>query len=248
MSEQSAGAPTRLIAAPWATLADLPDDAPKAHDPDYDALLWQASETLYLLTARQWPGTTTALRWLSSVRGRRCWTPAEQLATAAWPTVPTGWYARDTGTGWRTLQLPDPPVVELLSVRAGGEPVEVDAVLPAGLLTRADGQPWPADGVEVSYRHGLNPPAGGRTSAILLTVELGKAWAREKSCRLPQRAVTVAREGVTVTMIDKLEMLAQGRVGIFEIDSWITSVNPARLQRRSRVWSPDTAGRRRARP
>lgn len=244
MTEPASHEPTRLIAAPWATLDDLPDTRPKAHDPDYQALLWQASETLYHLSGRQWPGATTAMRWLTSVRGRRCWTPHEQLAAAAWPASPVPVVER--GDGWRTLQLPDPPVTEILSVRAGGDLVDVDPQLPVGLIRRRDGQPWPVDGVEVTYRHGLHPPAGGRTSAILLTVELGKAWAQDKSCRLPQRMQTLTREGVTVGFIDKFEALDKGRTGIYEIDLWISSVNPHRLQRRSRVWSPDTAGRRRA--
>lgn len=239
----AATSPTRLIAAPWATIADLPASRAEAYDPDYEELLWQASETLYLLTGRQWPGQSTVTRRLVAVAGRYTWTVAEQLAAAAWPVAPT-WRARDTGTGWRTLQLPDSPVTAVDEVLVDGQAVDVEAQLPVGLIARRDGQPWPRAGAEVTYTRGLPPPAGGRTSTILLTVELGKAWARDKTCRLPANATTVSREGITVTSIDKAEFLDKGRIGIPEIDQWITSVNPRRLQRRARVWSPDTAGRR----
>lgn len=235
--------PTRLIAAPWATIADLPSSRADAFDPDYEELLWQASETLYLLTGRQWPGRSTVTRRLVRVGNRYAWTVGGQLAAAAWPVAPA-WRAYDTGTGWRTLQLPDSPVTAIDEVLVDGQAVDVDAQLPVGLISRRDGQPWPPSGAEVTYSRGLAPPAGGRTCAIAFTVELGKAWARDKTCRIPANATTVSREGITVTSIDKAEFLDKGRTGIPEIDQWITSVNPHRLQRRARVWSPDTAGRR----
>lgn len=243
MSQDAAAGATRLIVAPWATLDDLPEDRPRAHDPDYEALLWQASEVLYGLTGRQWSGERTSTRRLDRVGERLCWCSIGGLAAAAWPAPRLLW-AYFTNPGGRVLQLPDPPVVEVLTVLVDGDPVAVEAQLPVGLLRRADGAPWPDDGVEVTYRHGLAPPVGGHRAAIQLTLELGKAWAQDKSCRLPQRVQTIVREGVTVTFVDKFEALDQGRTGVYEIDLWITSVNPAKLTRRSRVWSPDIARRR----
>jgi len=240
---------TRDIVAPWATLEQLPEDAPTAHDPDYQELLWEASEILYRLSGSQYRGEAKRLIALDSYRAQRCWSQTEQMIAASWPSMPLGVRYPGHTPNWETVQLPDSPILAVEEVRIGDEVLDTTgwwAQLPAGLLHRVGGTSWPEHGLQVRYRYGIPPPAGGVRSAILLTVELGKAWARDSSCRLPKRIQTITREGVSVGFFDKFEGLDAGRTGIFDIDLWINSVNPSRLRRRPRVWSPDTAGRRRS--
>lgn len=240
----------KLICGPWADLTDLPTPRPDVPDPQFEALLWMASEMLWSMSGRQFSGgceSTVTLR--ESPRGGYCW------ADIAWPLIDGyyGWWpVRGPwrgGSGRRVVALPDPPVTAVSSVTVDGTPVEYWVTLPAGLVRRADGAAWPADGtLNITYSHGVPPPIGGRQSAVTLAVELAKAITSDPSCKLPQRLQTVSREGVTVGFQDSFESLDKGRTGIWSIDAWLASVNPAGLTRRARVWTPELARPERINP
>jgi hypothetical protein len=82
---------------------------------------------------------------------------------------------------------------------------------------------------------GLAAMAMGEVSIELLHAMCGGV------CKLPSRAVTVSRQGVTVEMGTPAEYVAAGLLGLPLADALIVASNPGRLVQRSRVYSPDMA-------
>lgn len=122
-----------------------------------------------------------------------------------------------------------------------------------GILYRTDGGVWPECNDELSdprepgslaweitYQRGYPVPTGGQVSAYLLACELAKAMCGDNDCALPRRVQSVTRQGVSVAILDSFEDLDEGRTGIWEIDSWLSSVS---FQQASppQVFSPDIA-------
>lgn len=143
------------------------------------------------------------------------------------------------------------PVDSVLEVRHDGD------VLPAGAyvvydhreLVRVDGECWPdcqdltaaADQpgtLAVTYGLGTPVPAAGIAAASAYACEILKSCL-DLPCRLPRRVTNITRQGVTYSLLDPMEMLTDGLTGLYEVDAWIIAVNPARLGRGARVYSPD---------
>jgi hypothetical protein len=61
----------------------------------------------------------------------------------------------------------------------------------------------------------------------------------------PERVTQVTRQGVSAKTVDSQDMIAAGMTGIYEVDLWVMSVNPHKLQRQARVFSPDMGRPRR---
>jgi hypothetical protein len=108
-------------------------------------------------------------------------------------------------------------------------------------LVRTNGIPWVLDAIhelEIVYTHGTPPPAAGKRAAIRLANELILSDKGSSLCALPERISTVARQGVTYTMLDPQEFISNGKVGIYEIDLFLAAVNPYRAKKRPKVFSP----------
>ncbi len=234
-------APTRLICAPWVTLADLPASKPTLDDDTWEDLTWAASELLYTWSGRQYSGGCTSTVVLDTPPGaagaQPCWHHWED------PWVPRG---RRGVRATVVALLPDSPVTSVDMVTIGTTDlvagVDYTVELPVGMVTRTGGREWPTDGsARITYRHGIMPPIGGQRAAAMFTVELGKAWSGGK-CELPKRVQSVVRQGLSY---DMSSTQSGWGTGLWEIDSWLLSVNPNRLMRRSSAWSPDKLHARR---
>jgi len=105
-------------------------------------------------------------------------------------------------------------------------------------LPRSHGGGWGGGAFAVTYRQGLEVPAGGRWAAGAYACEL-LAACMGGDCELPQRVQTLTREGVTMSFLDPMEFLDHGRTGVAATDTWIASVNPHGLVAPSTVYSPD---------
>lgn len=127
-----------------------------------------------------------------------------------------------------------------------------------GNLVRTDGLAWPEcqDATvpngsvgtwSISYRHGKPVPPGGQVAAGILACEFAKAMCNDSSCALPKRVQSITRQGVSVAFLDAQEFLDQGKTGIYTVDLWLHSVNPNRLARRARAYSPAKLRRGRTR-
>jgi len=91
---------------------------------------------------------------------------------------------------------------------------------------------------EVSYLWGLPVPSVLQRAAGELACE----WAKNctgAACRLPQRVTSIARQGVTVSLVDVDQLLMNGLTGLTTVDSIIQRFNPSRLASRMSVASPD---------
>jgi hypothetical protein len=93
--------------------------------------------------------------------------------------------------------------------------------------------------VTITYRWGANLPGGASAALGELAYEFVRGMT-DQTCKLSSRAVSIARQGVTIDMLDAQELLDSGVTGLPLTDSLIRSVNPMRRQFRSRVLSPDS--------
>lgn len=243
--------PTRSICRPWAQVSQLPEQRPKLDTDAWERLLWQASELLYALSARQYSGGCESRVALTTrPDGHAGWTWPWDTVVA---DVPGGALSGTLlgrltgGAGWSVVALPDPPVTEVVAVSLNGQPIRVTTDPTTGHMWRADHRSWRhGDDLQVTYRHGLAPPIGGVEAALVLAVELGKAKVSDASCRLPKRVQTITREGVTVGFQDNtLAGLDAGRTGIWEVDVWLRAENPHAMARRPRVIVPGRGRMRR---
>ncbi|WP_280758935.1 hypothetical protein [Prescottella agglutinans] len=117
-------------------------------------------------------------------------------------------------------------------------------------LIRVDGKLWPQrqnlavadDAVgafTVTYMQGIEVPLGGQLAAGDLALEFLRARKSDGRCKIPDRAISVSRQGVDIELVDAQVLFEQGLTGIAAVDQWIASVNPHKLKSRPRVFSPD---------
>jgi hypothetical protein len=93
--------------------------------------------------------------------------------------------------------------------------------------------------LQVTYLRGLPVPDALLTAAGTLACEYAKACSGA-ACRLPSRVASVARQGVSVTMVDVDTLLKHNLTGIQEVDQVIVSLNPHGLHGKTRFYSPDS--------
>lgn len=242
------------LCSAWARLGDIPQrrlDAITIGDSDeWERLLWRASERLFWASGMQYRGAGGA---------RTVHLRIDHSSPVSWPRDRASWGDSINGVPIdarsvlahnprepRSLWLPDPDVTAVEEVLVDGEvlaPADYRLEL-EGVLTRVTagrcGGGWPLhDGaVEVRYLYGRTPPRGGVSAAADLAVEYGRQLAGLTS-ELPDRVLTVTREGVTWTYADPAEALKHGLTGIQRIDDWVRSVNPYLRSGEAEVISPD---------
>ena len=99
------------------------------------------------------------------------------------------------------------------------------------------GSPCGASCVKVSYVYGTGLPQEARYVTSMFAAEFLKDWSG-LNCQLPRRVKNVDREGVSI-VFDPQDFLTDGRVGLYEVDLFLRSVNPTKAAMPSRVFSPD---------
>jgi hypothetical protein len=107
------------------------------------------------------------------------------------------------------------------------------------------GAGWSPSQVEVTYTYGTPPPTAGRSAARLLASELVKLYENDDSCALPQRVTSVARQGVSYTILDNQDFIDELRTGLYAVDLFLKTANPDKARARARVFSPDQPRARR---
>jgi hypothetical protein len=156
------------------------------------------------------------------------------------------------------VKLSGYPVREIIEVKIDGAVVDpADYRLDEWrYLTRVDGGRWPncqrldlddtEDGTfSVRYTYGQNPPVYGQLAARQLACETYKGCAGDE-CALPEGVSRVVRQGI---VIEKLAFVAWGRqggswrTGLYFVDAFLNSVNPAGIKRRPTIWSPASQAR-----
>ena len=220
------------VCASWAAETDLPDscDLTAVKPATLTKALRFASDVLYNLTGQQWPGECT-----DTVR----------------PCRGAHGFCDRCGWGAQTVTLPGQPVISIDEVLLNGDVVDPawytlrdNAMLAA--VRQPDGQRmvWPCcqdlsrpsteqGTFEISYTFGGLPDQGGVLAAALLGWEFAVSWTPDcsASCRLPQRVQTITRGGVSMTVLDPLDLFDRGRTGVPDVDMWLMSKRQGRSSR-----------------
>lgn len=120
------------------------------------------------------------------------------------------------------------------------------------LLVRTDGHIWPicqdltksdsATGTwSVTVNFGQDVPVLGQVAVGELACQITKLILGDKSCMLPKPVQQLVRQGVTLNFLDPNEVFANGRIGLYIGDLFITTTNPHGLAERSQVYDVDNA-------
>ena len=95
----------------------------------------------------------------------------------------------------------------------------------------------------VEYMQGIPVPSVLRRAAGELACEWIKSC-QGLPCRLPQRITSIARQGISISMVPVEDLLRNGLTGVFTVDQLIRSFNPYGLVSRMGIASPDDPGAR----
>lgn len=134
---------------------------------------------------------------------------------------------------WDVVALGQVPTVVITDVSlVGGASTVVQVVNEAGCL--ADPGTW-----HIRYNYGKPVTEGGRMAAAIFACQIALNRCGGSGCILPQRVKEITRQGVSMLFADPLEFLQNFQTGIYEVDMWLASVNPNKLQRRARVFRAD---------
>lgn len=112
----------------------------------------------------------------------------------------------------------------------------------------ATGIPWTPCNLEITYSYGTYAPTMGRMAARALATEFVKLFEGSDDCALPQRVTSIARQGVSYTLLDNQDFIEEMRTGIYLIDLFLKSTNPDKARAKARVFSVDVPRGRRYTP
>lgn len=221
------------MATLWISAADTIDPA----GPYTESAVQFASLVLYKLTAEKYTGVGTTTEVYTSDASLSS-APSSALIDGRFYAAP-----RFTDVAHRNLRLRQTPVRSVQSVRYFGRELDPSeySLRNNAYIVRTNGIPWvfdPVHELEVTYTHGTPPPAAGKRAAIRLANELILSDMGSPVCALPERVQSVNRQGVSYTTVPPEEFISNGKVGIYEIDLFLASVNPQKAKKRPRVFAP----------
>lgn len=228
------------------TLSGSPTDTEQAA---YDAAVAkqnanedQAVAVLWALSGRQFGACETTVRPCPATFGS--YDPFPLLRGFVllregghWLNFPCGCIGGCSVSGPRVVHLPG-PVSSVESVTIEGIVLDPDGYqLEGDALYRRGGAHWPRQDLgrplgetgtwSVTYLRGNPAPAGVAQLVGLLAKEFLAACDGGK-CRLPRTVVSTTQRGVTHTF-DPTKLLASGKTGLPEVDTWLAAVNPNHL-------------------
>lgn len=251
-----------------AAYSDVKDalDGNKLAPAQLDLACAQASDLLYMLSGRQFPGTCE--RTLRPVARPVGWTVGDwqkYFSSITGEAYNTSW-GTCWGNGHDSCRRPPQidlgvfPIRSIVQVKIDGTIIPSDEyrVDDHRLLVRvrptASSVPtvrwgWPTcqnldlpdtevGTFSVDLQYGMSPPSSGTAAAAALAAQFALAHASLPN-RLPARLMTITRQGITMAAIDPLNFLDKGLTGVLEADLFIKASNPQRQRRRPRVYSPD---------
>jgi hypothetical protein len=234
------------------------------------ALAVEASEMLFILSARTLTGVCTATvrpcgepqcwggfnSWLSGGFGFGWWDP--------WSSWGAGvnFYGSGCSCCWiPTVELQF-PVTEIVSVTIDGVlvPATEYQIMDDLYLARArvlatdprkgwpyfqhlDLPPTEPGTFEIVYKYGTPIPAQAKRAAIELACELWKDCNNAR-CALPAGTTSVNRQGVSLSLDRRTDQVRDAGTDLVEVAKFISLFNPTNQRIPSMVWTPDTPPRR----
>lgn len=258
MTEPVPAARSAVLCSAWATPADIPEQyRDRVTDDVWERLLLQASEIMWALSGRRWYGggceETATLRSFPPSAGAAdwpyhaswgrcgCWRYGTWLGGAYYaPAV--GAYPGIEHPRPVAVRLPRNPVTSIVEVADGADIVDpADYRLTrSGWLERLDGS-WAVCGdvTTITYRFGEPPPEGGVQAVVAYAVQLMLDLVGDSACRLPARVTSITRQGISMTMLDPMDFIPNGKTGLYLVDLWLASVNPHNRPQRGNMFSLD---------
>lgn len=251
------------VCAPWADVADI--DCATVDDAVLARWLLVASEVLYNLTGRAWPGECQeTIRPVAADCWRRgCFgipvTGVWSLSgwdNQRWQPTTANQSRSHSGRWLSEVHLPSRPVIEIVEVMLDGFVVDPTRYRMANrrslVMTPQPGDEWQAwpcwqdDRVDttepgtfgITYKYGEGPPPAGAEMAAFYACQLSLG-ASGAACQLPSRVTNITRQGVSMTILDPFEFVEKGMVGLAMVDTWIASVWAGRKRRRATLTALD---------
>lgn len=222
-------------------------------------ILWPGGEAPRTTEENIEQATAVAREMLWSRTGRRLGlaTVTEDYVVPAAGRCPVPYLGRDgiwdegrPGLA-NAIYLTQQPAHTIVSVKVDGETVSASTYRLDGARLLRLGTDWPIQSsiddpprIRVTYRWGVELDADSPWYTLAglamgeVAAEVWKAMCGE-ACRLPARAVSITRQGVTMQMAEPGEFIKEGLLGLPLADQLILSANPGRRRARSRVYSPD---------
>lgn len=167
-----------------------------------------------------------------------------------------GFPYKDANGNWRNngqrggeccrVLLTNRPVEAITEVVDAGVVLDRTEYMMEGSWLRRRGACWtssfPCDDPQliVVYQAGVPFPAGTGAAVGEVACEYLSAL-QGGQCRLPSRATSITRQGVTVTLDTAADFVGRRRIGLPITDAWLESVSGSGPRVASRVYSPDLA-------
>ena len=163
---------------------------------------------------------------------------------------------KDSAGNWRNngiqggaccrVLLSHRPVEKVVEVVDGGTVLDPSLYALEGSWLRRRGACWavvaPCDDPEliVAYQSGVHLPPGTAVAMGEVACEYLNAFSGDP-CRLPARATSITRQGVTVVLDTASDFVKIGKLGLPAADAWLEVARGAGPRVASRVYSPDLA-------
>jgi hypothetical protein len=227
---------TGSVCAAWAQMHELPADVQQYFNGSPEvwcSILAFASDILWAASGRQWRNVEASETVTLDPLDDAC---ATQLGYA----YQHGYWSPDRAVAGRPsrVRLPRPDVTAITSAEIDGVPFTFYR-RSGNYAIRTDGGGWPmVETTRITYSFGRLVPHTGKLAVLHLAAELGKMFAGQK-CALPARVTSVVRQGISMDMLESLEVLREGLTGLHAVDQFILATNPNRSRQAGSCWSPD---------
>ena len=239
----------------WVSVEEL--DSYADHEYAYEAVK-VASQLLWSMSGRKYGGINTVTeKYVCASRAYRLGASARnytpELVGGDMYNIPFDEfddYAELTTDGMSPstrLRLRGRPVIKIDAVRdRTGTIVDPSNyyLVDHSTLQARSGTAWAPCNIEVTYTYGSPPPVTGKAAARVLATEFIKLWNGD-DCDLPQRITSVSRQGISYTILDNQDFIADMRTGLYVVDLFLKSANPDKARAKARVFSPDVPRARR---
>lgn len=248
----------------WASAAEVLASCPDADDEAVPAAVEAATEVLWMRSGRFLGTRLVTVR--PCARPDHSWTGTWDPSWGTAVTWGQGWcHCRQSsascrcGAGPSEIRLGIGPLLDVTRVMVDGvEVLDADRQVQESewlvYLADADGRPryWPTrhnrldlpdtevGTFSVTARVGTPVPRIGKLAAIELACSLLAETGGCTDCGPPKNASTVTKDGVTYELISLAEALVNSdSFPLPQVQAFLSSVNPQKLQRRARVlWPP----------
>lgn len=221
-----------------ATLWLSPMDTLDPEGPYTEDAIHNASMILYKLTGEKYPGVQTSTDVITSNNYGSSMTAPKLIGGQVYNLPHTG------SRSIRELDLRAKPVLSVASVEYRGALLDPSSytLRNRSYLVRTGQSLWTLDPVHeivVTYTHGSRPPRVGKNAAIRLANEFILWYQGDSRCTLPERVTSVARQGVSYTILDPQDFVKEGKTGVPQVDSFIAAVNPDRQRKKPAIFVPN---------